>query len=161
MGTLYYSTFITEGQPHSSSFENQMPHIYAAQIIVCHFPDLMLKWTGDWVEGICIKSHCAIEEWGGSVSHAPSYSTNIIIGVVTQHTLRCFWGFFHIKKTKQKKLKRASVSKLSTILVLFQPVFCSVSFCRTQMIFVRMSTVLYVFLLQSVGFKLTLDLAFI
>lgn len=38
MGTLYYSTFITEGQPHSFSFENQMPHIYAAQIIVCHFP---------------------------------------------------------------------------------------------------------------------------
>lgn len=30
------SKFITEGQPHFS-FENQMPHIYAAQIIVCHF----------------------------------------------------------------------------------------------------------------------------
>ncbi len=50
MGTLYYSTFITEGQPHSFSFENQMPHIYAAQIIVCHFPrsdgkmDRRLSW---------------------------------------------------------------------------------------------------------------------
>ncbi len=50
MGTLYYSTFITEGQSHSFSFENQIPHIYAAQIIVCHFPwsdgkmDRRLSW---------------------------------------------------------------------------------------------------------------------
>lgn len=40
MGTLYYSTFITEGQPHSFSFENQMPPYICSSNYCLSFPPI-------------------------------------------------------------------------------------------------------------------------
>lgn len=76
-------------------------------------PDLMVKWTGDWVEGICIKSHCAIEERGGSILHEPSYSI-IIIGVVLKHTLYFILGLFSHSFVINTGWIQTSVSNVST-----------------------------------------------